>query len=405
MYLQPWISKEAKQLGRCFTRVMKVSLCTGMLLAPWTGIAANASIDTIQSIIDEHLARYKDVEHFSAIQVSVKSGGLIQNYVSGTVARGKNQTLLAPHHLFNIGSITKSFTAVLALQAQKRQQLNLNEKVKTYLPQYSHWGDITLEQLLNMTSGLPNYSDSASMNIAFSKNLGKVWTSKEMLALVYKNDYKPPLQQGYNYTNTGYILMQMILQKQTKHSFADLLEKEIFIPVQLSNSFYPVPIPGKSISQRLVSGYGYNVYTNPELLGRDVKENNLSWAGAAGGIVANSEDVLHWVEALFQRDMLLDAAQKNKMQRLVSTTTGKPIQLADKNDTRGFGLGIIESYRPDIGRYWFYEGETLGYRALYMYVPSSKIIITALFNSATNGANDHSGALLESLYKDLKGKP
>lgn len=378
------------------------AILMGVLLLPHLYADSIPLEDRLQDIIDKHRQHFQDAEYFSGIQVSVKSGNLLRNFVSGTVAHGEKKRLLTPSHLFNIGSITKSFTAVLALQAEKNKQLRLSKPLKNYLPEYAHWGALSLEQLLNMTSGLPNYSDSPTMNRSFAHNLQQVWLPKQIIGLVYTPEFKPPLQTGYHYTNTGYILMEMILQQQTQKSYGTLLKDTIFTPLKLRNTFYPVPSVSKSMAQRLVSGYGFNMYTNPELIGRDVKRNNLSWAAAAGGIIANSEDVLHWVEAIFEGELLLDAAQKKKMQRIVSTHTGKVIQQTNTKNPRGFGLGIIESFRPEIGRFWYYEGQTLGYRALYMYVPTNKIIISALFNSATNGQNDHSGQLLESLYKALK---
>lgn len=385
--------------------MMKSKILVGMLALSIAG-GSGAATDSMQRILDAHRQKYQDTEYFSAIQVSVKAGSSLRNYVSGTVARGKKQEVLTPQHLFNIGSITKSFTAVLALQAEKRKQLDLKKTLKTYLKQYPHWEQLTLTQLLNMTSGLPNYSDSPTMNMAFSRTPEKYWTPEEMIALVYKKDFNPPLRTGYNYTNTGYVLMDMLLQRQTKKSYAKLLANDIFTPLHLHNTFYPVPKLSQEVNKRLVAGYAYNVYDNPELVGRNMKTSNLSWGGAAGGIVANSEDVLHWVEALFKTDELLNAAQKTKMQTLVSTKTGKPMKHTSLRDPEGFGLGVVEKFAPDIGRFWFYEGETLGYRSLYMYVPCNKVIITAQFNSATNGENDHTGALMKALYLEtLKQHP
>ncbi len=340
------------------------------------------------------------------MQVSIKSGNTSKNYVSGQVALGKNQPDVTTENLFEIGSITKSYTAVLALQAEARKQLNLQKSLQKYLQQYPQWGHLNLTQLLNMTSGLPNYSNSPTMNMAFATSPERVWSTTEMAALVYKKGFNPPLRTGYDYTNTGYILMDMILQQQTKLPYAKLLVRDIFKPLKLHNSYYPVPKMEEAVKKRLVSGYAFNVYSYPELVGRDMKNNNLSWAGAAGGIVANSEDVLHWVQALFEEDLLLNKAQKKQMQELVSTENGKPIERTDSENSEGFGLGIVQKYDPNIGRFWFYEGETLGYRSFYIYVPCNKVIIVALFNSATNSENDHGGALMTALYNEvLKQKP
>ncbi|MCC5791705.1 MAG: beta-lactamase family protein [Legionellaceae bacterium] len=360
-----------------------------------------AKPDPYQDIINRHYVQYVDQEFFSAIQVSIKGGDKRQDYAVGKTERDKSAPQINTQHLFEIGSISKSFTAVLALKAEEQGLLSLDDRLSEQLPHYAHWGSIRVSQLLNMTSGLPNYSDSPTMNYRFAHNPEYVWATSEIIDLVYSKQFSPPLTTGYEYTNTGYVLLDMILAQTTKKSYATLLLEQIFQPLQLKNSFYPVPAVSPAVAKRLIAGYGYNVYTNPELLGRNMKANNLSWGGAAGGIVANSADVVRWVEALFIGDRLLTPAQKTKMQQMVSTETGEAIKQTDAEHPRGFALGIIQSYDPEIGRFWFYEGETLGFRSFYMYVPCNQVIISALFNSATNAENDHGGELILALYQQV----
>ncbi len=166
----------------------------------------------------------------------------------------------------------------------------------------------------------------------------------------------------------------------------------------LKDTFYPVPEYTHDILNRLTHGYSYNIYDNPELLGRDVTENNLSWAGAAGAIVATSDDVLDWIDILFVNQKLLTVTQQKEMQTMISLENGKHIAQTIKADPKGFGLGIAEVYDENLGRFWFYEGKTLGFRALYMYVPCNHAILVALFNSATNAENDHAHDLLTAMY-------
>lgn len=270
-----------------------MSVTCGVALAKSAGI---------QKVMQEHFDAYHRMEHFSGIQVSTRVGDALRHFVIGKVSLEENAQKLRPDHLFNIGSITKSFTGVLALKAQEDKKLSMTKTVGEYLPKYKHWSSIQLTQLLDMSSGLPNYSDSATMNYAFAQDLEKNWGLEEMIALVYKDKYTPPIRTGYDYTNTGYILMEMILNKQCKQRYKALLQEKIITPLGLKNTFYPVPKAEKAMEKRLVSGYGYNVYVNPELVGKDVRKNNLSWGAAAGGIVANSEDVLHWAAALFDED-------------------------------------------------------------------------------------------------------
>ena len=108
-----------------------------------------------QAIVDKHFQQYSDQEHFTALQVSIKVGNTIDTIVHGKVSNLKDSELLNKNHLFKIGSITKSFTAVLALKAALHNQLQLDKPVGEYLKTYPHWKDLSLRSLLNMTSGLP----------------------------------------------------------------------------------------------------------------------------------------------------------------------------------------------------------------------------------------------------------
>lgn len=365
-----------------------------------TSVFAKAA-PNLQAIVDKHHEQYTDIEHFSAIQVSIKANNELQHYTAGTVSREPNSKAVTPSHLFEIGSITKSYTSALVMLADAEKKLGVSDQVKKYLNAYPDWGNLPLTRLLNMTSGLPNYSDSPTFNYLFSQNINQFWGEDELISLVYTRDEKPPLKEGYFYTNTGYILLDMILSDQYNQSFKDLLIKRIFKPLGLKNTYYPVPSYSPETLKHKVQGYSYNIYDNPELVGKNVTLANLSWGGAAGGIVANSEDVINWVDALFVNDKLLNKAQKHEMQQLISVQSGKPIHQVDENDPRGFGLGIVSNYDKSFGQFWFYEGETFGYRSLYMHVPCNKVTIVALFNSGTNGENDHAGKLMTSLYGQL----
>lgn len=373
------------------------TLLIGLILSIFSN-AALSKDNVIQDLMNDHLKKYAEIEHFSGIQVSIQAHGQLTNYVTGFRAIDPTSPEIKTTDLFDIGSITKSFTAALAVIAQTEGKLKLNDTLNRYLPQYSHWGNISLTNLLNMSSGIPNYSDAPTMNYVMSKSLKQFWSASSLINLVYSNQYNPPLKPGYFYSNTGYVLMDMILSKQYKISFKQLLTDKIIEPIALVNTYYPVPDYSKEVLARLVRGYSYNVYDNPELLGQDVTETNLSWAGAAGALVANSEDVVHWVDNLFLGEKFLTNAQKEIMQQVVSVNTGKPINRVNKENPRGFGLGIVQGFRKEIGNYWFYEGETTGYRALYMVVPCNQVIVVVLFNSATNSENDHGGELLEKLY-------
>ncbi|WED42751.1 serine hydrolase domain-containing protein [Legionella cardiaca] len=365
---------------------------------------ATTSNNAINQILQQHLKKYGAEELFSGIQVSIKAKDKINTYTVGYRAHTPGSAPMDANTLFNIGSITKSFTAAIALLAESEGKIKLTDPLSNYLPDYPHWGELTLTSLFNMSTGIPNYSNTPTFNYLASKELRHYWSQDDLINLVYFKDYNPPRKAGFFYSNTGYVLMDKILTKAYEMPFQNLIVEKIIKPLNLKNTYYPIPDYPAPVLARLARGYSYNVYDNPELLGQDVTQNNLSWAGAAGAVVANSEDVIHWINDLFIENKLLSDAQKEKMQQLISLSSGLPLPITSAKDPLGFGLGISQGYDQKIGRYWFYKGETLGYRALYIYVPCNQVIISALLNSATNEENDHSRELVLSLYNHLLTK-
>lgn len=359
--------------------------------------------DPIQKILDTHYAAYHDSEYFSGIALSFYvPRESIRSYFSGYEAHDKNAKPVSADTLFEIGSITKSFTSAVILQLEKENKLKLTDTLQHWLPEYDKWSQLTLESMLNMTSGLPNYSDSPLMNAQVFQHPEQAISGKDLIAYVYPSGaLSPPLKPGYAYTNTGYILAGMIIEKLTNSSLQSAFMTRLILPAHLENTFYPLPQADKRMS-RLAHGYGFNPYANPELVGKDLRDSTLSWAGAAGAMISNSADVIQWVKALFVDTAILDPEQKKKLMKLVSTETGKFIPQTSSHDPRAFALGVSQGYDPEIGEYWFYEGETEGFRALYMFVPANGIIISSIFNSAVNSENDHAGELMKKIYQKIK---
>ena len=364
-----------------------------------------SSLDTeINQAFSAHFKKYKQLEYFSGAELSIYLPNQpIKNYYLGQVTQDKASKKVSSETLFQIGSITKSFTAALILQLEKEGKLNLDDTLRIWLPQYPKWSTVTIKTLLNMSSGLPNYSDTPAMNVQVANNLSHQWSKEELINYVYPaSSFSPPLKSGYFYTNTGYILADLISEKATHHNFQNELVNRTIQPADLHNTFYPVPTMENTIHDRMAHGYNYNQYDNPVLVGKDIYDNDLSWAGAAGAIVSNSEDVIKWVKALFIDNTILDAMQKQKLQSLISLQTGKPIKQTNKNDPRGFGLGVVQAFDdhdPLLKQYWFYQGETLGFRAVYFYNPCNGIMISSIFNSSTNSENDHIGELMKKINK------
>jgi D-alanyl-D-alanine carboxypeptidase len=347
---------------------------------------------TLQSYLNER----GSIERITAASVSVNAAG----DAPIAVAAGAN-----PSSLFQIGSNTKAFTATIALQLEAEHKLRIDDPIGPFLPQYPAWKHLTIRRLLNMTSGIETYDNTLAFQRYYASHPYHNFTAAELISYVYPKNGKATFMTGWHYANTGYILTQLVIERVTGKRYADVLRERIFNRLHLRNAYYyPHALP-TVIRKRLVAGYFYS--NDPDNAGlqpiynHDVADYTLSWTQAAGGIVATPADVTRWAQALYSGE-LLPAAQHREMMTLVSQKTGKPIAGASPENSHGFGLGVGELYKPPLGRIWFYEGETLGYRVLHAFLPEKRTIITVALNSQPNASEDHIGDLLMRVLADLR---
>ena len=375
----------------------------GVLAAPASSIAANApSLQTkITQILQEYVKERGAAEHINAASVSITT---LQSDVPLVAAVGSKPTTL-----FQIGSNTKAFTSVLALQLQAAGKLDLDAPIGQWLPQYPAWKNVTVRHMLNMTSGIPTYDNDPAFQRQYAENPYHDYTAAELVAAVYPKNGHATFLKGWNYSNTGYVLTQMILEKITGRSYADLLNARIFKPYHLTDLYYDRNVLPAVLQGRVSPGYFYN--NQPDNAGlkliynRDVRNFSLSWTQAAGGIVATPAAVDRWVHVLYGTS-ILPQKQRDELRTCVSMTTGKPIAQASPSDPRTFGLGIGEMYRPSFGgRFMFYEGMTLGYRVVHLYAPQRKLVMTVALNSQPDPNQDHVGVLIDRIVNVLPPNP
>ncbi|MDF1796302.1 MAG: serine hydrolase [Coxiellaceae bacterium] len=304
---------------------------------------------------------------------------------SGTIRKGIPQQL-TQNNLWEIGSITKSYFAAMMLQLEMAThnkakkfpiEFDINQKIGQWFPQYPDWGDISVKQLLNMTSGMVSDANTdAFMKMVF-KYSHRVWTSEEIIDMSYKRDpnthFKPGA--GYHYSNTSYVLAGELIQILNKRIYnkdwdlATLFNHHIVEPFDLKDTyFYTGDVPQSTLVRM---AHGYNYFYNV-----DTTNYNLSIAQAAGGIIATPKAVAQWVLDLFN-GKILAPKELAQMKSLVSMKTGQPmtIQQAMQTNTPGYGLGLMMQPSQQYGPIWMYQGTTYGHTAVYMYVPKYQTII------------------------------
>jgi D-alanyl-D-alanine carboxypeptidase len=385
-------------------------LSAALLLATLSGPAFAASIEDFQKVVDSYLAERKGPEHITGVAAFVSLGhqGPDIEVFAGETSE-KNGVPVSGDTLFQIGSNTKGFTGALILALEAEGKLNIDQTVGDWLPQYPEWKDVTIMRLLNMTSGLPTYSESIPLSRLWVEEPQRHYTPEELIAFAYPSEsVKLPTNSGYFYSNTNYVLAGMIAEKAGGKPYEELLEEKLFKPAKLRETYYePIAYP-PAILARMASGY----FNNPDcglyepdcktatlapMIGRDVKAADVSWAGPAGGIVSTPRDLARWVRALFA-GKILPPQQLKEFLSLVSTKTGKPIAKVTEDDLRGFSLGLVRVLKPEVGALWFYEGETLGYRTAFLFSPEDDVLVAAATNSQPSGEEDKLVPMLAKLF-------
>ncbi|AKD58669.1 beta-lactamase [Spirosoma radiotolerans] len=201
----------------------------------------------------------------------------------------------APDTKFRLGSITKQFTAMLIMQLVEQNKLKLTGKITDYLPDYPKaTGDIiTIHQLLTHTSGIPNYTNVPKFFETLARNY---YTPSDFVKTfsALPLDFTPGSR--FNYSNSGYFLLGAIIEKVTGKSYAQVLQENILIPLQLRDTGYDLFSP---ILPKRASGYEKEKgsYVNAPYL-------DMSIPYAAGSLYSTVEDLYRWDQALYTNTLL-----------------------------------------------------------------------------------------------------
>jgi len=258
------------------------------------------------------------------------------------------KTPIGPGDHFKIASLTKAYTATVVLQLVGEGKLGLDDTVEQRLPGLVPKGaGITVRQLLNHTSGLYDFEgDPRYLKPYLSGHFGHYWSPQQLVRIGVSHRPLFAPGAGFSYSNTNYVVAQLIIEAVTGNPLGAELKRRIFAPLHLSETSYPTK-PG------LPSPYahGYMLLGKPPLT--DVTGLSPSLAPGSGGIVSTVGDVADFYRALLS-GRLLEPNQLQAMKTTVSERTGKVVTTG-----RGYGLGIGRVGGSCAG--WGHTGELPGY--------------------------------------------
>ena len=285
-----------------------------------------------------------------------------------------------------IGSNTKTWTGTAILQLVEEGKIALDDPVSKYRPDVPNGDNITIEMLLNMRSGLFNYSTTFALNDAMDKTPERVWDPEELLAIAFP---MPPYfepDQGYTYSNTNTVLLGLIAEQLDGKPLEDVFHDRIFAPLGLTETLLPART-SNAMPEPHARGYMYtdNVLTlatnaippdlqfaakNGTLLPNDQTDANPSWGWAAGAGISTAPDLADYVEALTTGKLLGPEMQALRME------SPRP-QSADNPGGALYGLGIAK-----FGTFYGHTGELPGFNTFMGSDPETGVTLIVWTNLA-----------------------
>ena len=285
---------------------------------------------------------------YPGILAKTSESGKTWSYAVGTADLRTNKPMKTDFR-FRIGSVTKTFTATLVLQLAGENRLNLDDSIAKWLPGVIQGNgydgnQITIRQILNHTSGIAEYSRSKEFDLMDTK---KSYAAEELvkMGISLPPDFAPG--KGWSYSNTGYVLLGILIEKVTGNSYAEEIENRIIEPLELSDTFLPgnsTVIPGTKHPRGYIQLDGAS-----EL--KDVTYYNPSMGQSAGEMISTADDLNKFFSYLLGGKLLKDQQLK---QMLTTVPTG--IEGID-----GFGLGIYETKLPNGISIWGHTGGIPGF--------------------------------------------
>jgi len=252
--------------------------------------------------IDGLLKQYYDYGQFNGSILVAEKGKIIYEKGFG-MANMEWAIPNQPDTKFRIASVTKQFTAALILQLVEEGKIKLDGKISDYLTDYRKdtGGKVSIHQLLNHTSGIPDYTHRPDFSAQISRN---PYSVADFIKKFASGDLEFEPGSKFSYSNSGYSVLGAIIEKVTGKSYEAVLTERIFKPLGMTNSGYDNHSP---LVQKRASGYQKTPdgFVNAAYL-------DMSIPYAAGSIYSTVEDLFKWDQSL-QEDKILSADSKKLM--------------------------------------------------------------------------------------------
>ncbi|KAA2238638.1 beta-lactamase family protein [Chitinophaga agrisoli] len=363
--------------------MFKLALC--IIICLFGAAIAHSQDNRIPQQLDNLLTKQFPATRPGCVVLVAKRGQVIYHKAFGSADLELNVPLNA-NMVFNLGSITKQFTAVAILQLVEQGKISLQDSVQKFIPDYPSKGHtITIEHLLTHTSGIPNYLESNDPHLFMER-----WDfSPKQMIDSFKN-YPLEFDPGtrFSYSNSGYYLLGYIIARVSGEGYQKYIADHLLAPLKLTHTYFDSA--GIIIPHR-VHGYRQE---------NDALKNAEYWSPtveyAAGGLIANVDDLFKWHKGLYTYQVL----RKTSLQKAFTS-----YQLRDGTLT-GYGYGWFAKTSNGI-KSIEHAGGLPGFLSNEIYFPDEDVFVAILCNNDTAPMDELSInisgiALNKPLQRDLK---
>ncbi len=332
------------------------TLCTFLLIS-----TANLHAQKLENTFDELTKTLYETESPGLAVLVAQNDDILYRKAFG-MANMELKVPMKPENVFELGSITKQFTAVAILMLMEEGKVDLQDAITKYIPDYPTDGKtITIHHLLNHTSGIKSYTEMGDLS-SFAKNAK---TPTELIDY-FKNepmDFDPG--EEWHYSNSGYIVLGHIIEEVSGMTYADFIKKRVFEPLGMTNSYY-------GSKTRLIPNRA-NGYMPSEAGYRNADFISMTLPYAAGSLMSCVDDMFLWYKAV--RDNTLISAE-SKAKAFTNTTL-------NNGETTNYGYGWQIDDINGVGSIE-HGGGIFGYVTQGVYVPSEEVYVIILTNRNGN---------------------
>jgi D-alanyl-D-alanine carboxypeptidase len=358
-----------------FVRALIAAVTVAVLLPVLPASAAPASPATEQITADITSVMQRYNIPGATVEI-VQDGHVVYTHAFGSSDLAAGTPARDDTH-YEIGSITKQFTAASILQLHEAGKIDLDAKVAVYVPAAPHANEITVRQLLTQTSGLPDYLDVPGIDTSKSA------TFEQLMASIAGKPLQFAPGGGWRYSNTNYVILGRIIEIVSGEKYDAYVRRHILDPLGMTQTFTigdESSIPGMAFGYELVNGHLSPV--------RGPISRSYAWS--AGDLVSTVGDVAKWSDAL-QHGRVVPPQDYTLM------TTSQPTTQGDSG--YGFALFVDSIYdQQRIG----HTGGDPGFTAANEYFPKQNVRIIALTNDGNANGHPEAGEILTTVaFGDL----